>query len=694
MEGNAVLFILVLYPMIMAAAAYVMGRKGKEGGVKAAIAAGVIEFALVAGTVLLLGKADLYVPQVCGTGFHFTLEGFRCVYALTASFMWMMTLLFSKEYMAHGDHRDRYFFFQLMTLGAVMGVFLSADLFTTFVFFEIMSFTSYVWVAQEETKEALQAADTYLAVAVFGGLVLLMGLFLLYELLGTLDMSSLLLAAEECENKSGLYIAGICTLVGFGAKAGGFPLHIWLPKAHPVAPAPASALLSGILTKSGVFGILVVSCNIFLHDKPWGILLFILGLLTMFLGALLAVFSVDLKRTLACSSMSQIGFILTGAGMQSVLEERGLAVGGTFLHMLNHSLIKLTLFMIAGVIVMNLHKLNLNDIQGYGRKKPFLKITFLAGALGIAGIPLFNGYVSKTLLHESIVEGRELFLELGNTTATGFLHISEWIFLISGGMTLAYMTKLYVAIFVEENRSLMVQREFDRQEQYLLWRGKLAIGGSAVLLPVLGLFPNVITDRIANFSHGFFHFSGEVHKVSYFSTENLKGGFISIGIGIFIYIFILKFLTEGGRESRVYKDCWPRWLDLEYLVYRPLFLSILPFVFGVIFRIFDSLVDFVVLFLRKTVYRDRKIPHELSEGSVFTHSLGGFMDAVRSFKRRILKQPVPGHEVSYAHKLAMQREKIMETNTIIRRSLSFGLLLFYVGLVFTLIYLTWRSFFF
>ena len=88
---------------------------------------------------------------------------------------------------------------------------------------------------------------------------------------------------------------------------------------------------------------------------------------------------------------------------------------------------------------------------------------------------LFNGYVSKTLLHESIVEGRELFLELGNTTAAGFLHISEWIFLISGGMTLAYMTKLYVAIFVEENRSLMVQREFDRQEQYLLWRGKLAI---------------------------------------------------------------------------------------------------------------------------------------------------------------------------------------------------------------------------
>ena len=125
----------------------------------------------------------------------------------------------------------------------------------------------------------------------------------------------------------------------------------------------------------------------------------------MFGGALLAVFSVDLKRTLACSSMSQIGFILVGVGMQGLLGEENLpAVHGTLLHMVNHSLIKLVLFMAAGVVFMNVHALDLNEIRGFGRKKPLLKSVFLAGALAIGGIPLFSGYISKTLLHESILE--------------------------------------------------------------------------------------------------------------------------------------------------------------------------------------------------------------------------------------------------------------------------------------------------
>ena len=122
-------------------------------------------------------------------------------------------------------------------------------------------------------------------------------------------------------------------------------------------------------------------------------------------GGLPGVFFKDLKRTLACSSMSQIGFILVGIGMQGLLgEENALAVHGTLLHMVNHSLIKLVLFMAAGVIYFNVHELDLNVLRGYGRKKPLLKGIFLTGALAMGGMPLFAGYVSKTLLHESIVE--------------------------------------------------------------------------------------------------------------------------------------------------------------------------------------------------------------------------------------------------------------------------------------------------
>ena len=182
-------------------------------------------------------------------------------------------------------------------------------------------------------------------------------------------------SALPAEKRGSLYVAGGCALVGFGAKAGMFPLHIWLPKAHPVAPAPASALLSGILTKSGVFGVLILCRYLFWTELPWNTVVLALGVVTMVLGAVLALFSVDLKRTLACSSMSQIGFILVGTAMQGFLNgENALAAWGTVLHMLNHSLIKLVLFVAAGVVYLGTHSLNLNDIRGWGRNKPVLKV--------------------------------------------------------------------------------------------------------------------------------------------------------------------------------------------------------------------------------------------------------------------------------------------------------------------------------
>ena len=309
---------------------------------------------------------DVVIPGICGLGLHFKLDGFRLIYSCIAILMWAVSGAFSLEYMAHYVKRRRYYVFLWITFFATAGVFLSADLYTTFIFFEIMSFTSYVWVAFDEKKESLRAAETYLAVAVIGGLAMLMGLFLLYDLTGTLNMDLLGPAAREALEAGGgylspavqLYAAGGLLLFGFGVKAGCFPLHIWLPKAHPVAPAPASALLSGILTKAGVFGIIVITGALFFSDGNWGLLLTALGLVTMFLGALLALLSVNLKRTLACSSISQIGFILTGIGMAVLLacvgEKNSLAVRGTLLHMVNHSLFKLVLFLCAGAVYMNL----------------------------------------------------------------------------------------------------------------------------------------------------------------------------------------------------------------------------------------------------------------------------------------------------------------------------------------------------
>ena len=736
---GGILFGLTVYPIIGGLAVYCIGRKNKIARDYAADFVTITEFLVFLWLLITQTSTTpgLQLPGFGGLGLSFTLDGFRLLYGTVASFMWMMATIFSREYFMHYHNRNRYYLFLLFTLGATIGVFLSNDLYTLFVFFEMMSFTSYVWVAQDERKESLRAAETYLAIAVLGGLVMLMGIFLWYDLTGTLAFDKLYEAALPYAGSPRLYAAGACMLFGFGAKAGAFPLHIWLPKAHPVAPAPASALLSGILTKSGVLGILLISCNLFLTDETWSAMLLVIGVVTMFGGALLALFSNDLKRTLACSSMSQIGFILVGIGMTGLLraltgeaEDGIVAVRGTFLHMVNHSLIKLVLFLAAGVVFMNVHKLDLNDIRGFGRKKPLLHISFLVGALGIGGIPLFNGYISKSLLHEGIVEYMHELHSLEGQTAilyrTGIWnHVSfgmaemkviEWIFLISGGLTIAYMTKLYICLFVEKNRDKAVQEKFDAMKgSYMNRQSALALGGSALILPFLGMLPELTMDRLADMGSSLFHVTGSL-KVSYFSLENLKGAGISVCFGILIYLLIVRIFMvqqEGrttllervesdlkeekgvfcGKKSGkvlfsgdIYVDIWPKWLDLENLIYRPLLCHVLPVICGFVCRIMDRLVDYGIVFLRKTVYRDSRLPHELAEGNMITHVMGMFLDSCAWLLNKTIRRKHPVIR-QHEHKLALLREMFSENSMVIARSLSFGLMLFCIGFLMTVLYL-------
>lgn len=650
------------------------------------------------------------IPEVCGMGLQFTTDGFRIVYCIIAAFMWLVTLVFSKEYFAHYKNVTRYYIFQVITLIATEAIFLSADLYTTFVFFEIMSLASFVWVAQDERKESLRAAYTYLAVAIIGGLVMLMGLFLLYTEVGTLQISEL---REACKGKN-IYPAAICMFVGFGAKAGAFPMHIWLPKAHPVAPAPASALLSGILTKTGIFGILVISCHMLLHDEIWGTSMLVVGLITMFLGAFLAVFSVDFKRTLACSSVSQIGFILVGVGMIGLLEhENALAIRGTFLHMVNHSLFKLVLFLVAGVIYMNVHKLNLNEIRGFGRKKPLLKFIYLMGALGIGGIPMWSGYISKTLLHESIVEyihGLEGNHFVSKFFLVGDVKMFEWIFLISGGMTVAYMCKLFVAVFLEENADEEVQKKYDAKKNYMKPVNAVLLTTSALIFPVLGVLPTLTMDKIADLGQGFMGLEHAGHAVHYFTWVNLKGSVISIAIGALIYFLIVRTWMMKKDENGVtrYVNRWSKYFDLEDYIYRPILLGFLPAVCGFFCSILDHIVDVIVkilpmagnvqagffdtvtdgliVFLRKTIYRDSPQEVEPDEGNEVTFAFGSFLNKVEELLNQTIWRKNP-HRKDFIHQIALKYSAFKENVSFIGRSLSYGLILFSLGLCVTLIYL-------
>ena len=710
MSGDLILPVLLIFPFIGAFGCLLAGRRSENARKLAALGVTGAEF-LGFLTVFVLffawrqdGFRQLHIFWGdVGMRFYLCLDGFRAVYCLTASFLWLMTALFSEEYFERAHRKDRYYFFWLLTLGATVGVFLSANLFTTFLFFEIMSFTSWVWVAQEETKEALRAADTYLAVAVIGGLVMLMGLFLLYDLFGTLNISELgrrivsLRAvsaiptgeARDPMPRTRLYLAGGCLFFGFGAKAGVFLLHIWLPKAHPAAPAPASALLSGVLTKAGIYGIIAVSASLFLYDGKWGAFVLTAGVLTMVTGAVLALFSVDLKRTLACSSVSQIGFILLGIGMTVLLgTDNGLAARGTLLHMVNHSLFKLVLFLAAGAVYMKLHKLDLNEIRGYGRKKPFLKAVFASGALGISGIPFFSGYISKTLLHEAILEyraGAGLQASSGGGALAFFasetgMCAAEWLFLISGGCTFAYMLKLYAAVFVEKNADEKLQAQYDAMGgRYLRRESRFALGMSAALIPVMGVLAHPVMDSLAGLGEGFLGSSGLEEQVAYFSLENLRGALLTVGIGLALYFGLVRtFLMKKTETGRVYVNRWPAWLDLEDLVYRPVLLTALPLFFGTLCRILDRLPDALIVLLRRTVYKDSPIPHELEEGNALTHAAGELVDSVGAVFHR---------KTDYKHRFALLYEDFSENSTIIGRSLSFGLFMACLGLILMLVYL-------
>ena len=713
------MLMLVFLPFVMAVFSWLIGEESENQRDWFVIIVTGAE--LLISLLLLRQPRYVSIPAVFGSGLHFMNDGFRTVYAIVTALMWFGTTVFSREYFRHERKGlNHYFVFILMTLGATEGVMLSADLMTTFVFFEILSFTSFTWVIHEQTPAAVKAGYTYLFIAVIGGLVLFMGLALLNNAAGTLSFLELRSAVAASGSKGRIFAAAVCILLGFGCKAGMFPVHVWLPKAHPVAPSPASALLSGILTKVGIYGILMTTMQAMMDSQAFGMLVLCLGLITMVLGAVLALFSVNLKRTLACSSMSQIGFILTGTGMlvlnSSAGNEEGvmMALCGTMLHMVNHSLIKLTLFMAAGVVVMNLGTLTLDDIRGWGKDKPFLKAAFALGALGISGVPFFNGYISKTLLHEGIVEGIRHAGGLGL-----FLRLSEWIFLIAGGITFAYMLKLFICIFMEEEDGRKIAADVRGMAgkagagaQDALLRLKISFGledrsaapdavkggrkheqaqtdtapvqeaaaaaavedgtgsdalhrrsksacmdtlstvcvfGSSLLMPVLG--QPFIMRHLAAFMTG----EKEILSVRLMTWSNLSGSFISLGIGILIYIFVVKrYMAVDGS----YVDLWPQKLDLEDLVYRPLLTRWLPlagekaavifaenrllipaargifFACKVLGRVLVTSTDTLIVLLRRTILRETKVEsaRKIEENSWMT-----FQEEVKGASQSILE---------------------------------------------------------
>lgn len=634
MEGNLTLLFLIFFPIIGGFVSYLIGRFNKNARNYFAVFIAGVEFLVILSLIPYLSNVDKATASwqtFASLGLNFTIDGFRYIYGAITAFMWLGTTMFSVEYFKSYRNRNRYYLFMLITLGSTLGVLFSIDLVTTFIMFEIMSFASYVMVIHDEKEKSISAADTYIAVSLIGGMVMLIGIMLIAHHLGSTHFLEMREAMKSYGgNMRPIYTAAVLMMVGFGSKAGMFPIHIWLPNAHPSAPAPASALLSGILTKTGIFGAAVISTNLFLYDSIWGVGILIFGLITMFIGAFFALFSIDIKRTLAYSSVSQIGFILVGLAMAGILgEHNAIAIRGALLHMVNHSLIKLVLFMVAGIVYMNLHDLDLNSIRGFGKKKPILLFTFAMGALSLIGMPLWSGFISKTLLHESIVEHIWMFTDY--SMEVSFYQFVEGVFMLTGGLTTAYMIKLFTVLFIDTNPySQDVNNSFNGS--YMTKLSTFGVLVPAILLFILGAFPNIM-DSIGEMGQEFFFGHNPDHAVNYFAWINIKGSLVSISIGIIVYFLIIRnfFISKDENGYLKYINPWPKYLDLEEYVYKPVLGMVLPNIGGFIASSLGNLVGRLAdleIGLFKMVDKLYTKYHSIHEDEVEPNKLGVFLNKV------------------------------------------------------------------
>ncbi len=359
----------------------------------------VLEAAAVT-ALLFSGEAELHVLSMSPTlTLALRMDGVSKLFLAVASYGFLITAVYAFRYMAHGEREPSFCAFFLLSLGTLAGMDLARNLITMYLFFEALTLLSMPLVLHDRTKESIRAALKYLFYSVAGAFLGLAAIFILARFTTTLDFKAggSLDPALVTGHETLLRIVVFLGAIGFGAKAGLYPLHGWLPTAHPVAPAPASAVLSGIIAKAGVLAILRLLYFCVGADFLFGTWVQLawlgLSLLTVFMGSMMAYREKVFKKRLAYSSVSQISYVLTGLFF---LTPEG-ALGG-MLHVVFHAVIKLCLFMVAGSVIVNTGKHRVDELRGFGRVMPKTLWAFTIAALALVGIPPASGFVSKWYL--------------------------------------------------------------------------------------------------------------------------------------------------------------------------------------------------------------------------------------------------------------------------------------------------------
>ena len=315
--------------------------------------------------------------------------------------------VYSIIYVEKSARTPIYYTLILTMISGMIGIVFSGDLFTLFVFWELMSISTYALVSfYRERWASIEASFKFLIMSAAGSATALFGISLLYGMTGTLNFEGLTTAFSNATPNSWLYIAALFIFVGFGVKAAVVPLHTWLPDAYSSAPAPITAMLSGIVIGPGIYVIARTFFSAFLSiQAQWLPIIAVLSFITMIVGNITALLQTDLKRMLAYSSIAQVGYMLVGLAVGT---QTGLT--GTFLQFFNHALMKGVAFLCAGAIIYRLGTRELQDMLGVGRKMPITAVAFAISLFALIGMPPFNGFISELTLFTSTFQANMAWL--------------------------------------------------------------------------------------------------------------------------------------------------------------------------------------------------------------------------------------------------------------------------------------------
>ncbi len=394
-------------------------------------------------------------------------------FMVLVSCIWAPVVVFSFPYVKHAGGERQFLGFYTMTLGVLLGLAQARNFVTMYMFFEMMSLITVPLVLHSATASARRAGFKYLGFSVFGAGMALAGYFFVAYYLAAPDFlpGGAIDLAKAAQHRPLLLVAYCLMIVGFGAKAGMMPMQSWLPSAHPVAPAPASAVLSGVITKGGVLAILRVTYYMFGPDFLRGswpqYVLLTLALGTVFVGSMLAYREKQLKRRLAYSTVSQVSYVLFGL---LLLTPAGVAAA--MLQMVFHAMAKDTLFLGAGAVIYSTSYLRVDQLRGIGRRMPVTMSCFALAALSLIGIPPLAGFVSKWYLVSAGLEA-----PVGGFGTAGLV-----VLVLSALLTAGYLLPIVTNGFFPGEDFIAERKEVGPQMTWPM------IGFAAAGL-ALGLFP-------------------------------------------------------------------------------------------------------------------------------------------------------------------------------------------------------------